>query len=151
MVGSTYISNPEAWKDFYHKMTTGTLKTDKYKGHQVGGGISGMYSNKPYMIPIRLHTAENKSKETVKEITPTAADEARAQSEFNDAVKNDAPRVPIKGKKRKRKVSSKKTTKRETSQKKKKAVKRKQTKKGQKRKSTSDSNNIFKKLKYGIS
>lgn len=150
MVGSTYISDPRVWGTFYHNMLNGKFKPEKSKNRQVGGGIGGMYSNKPLMVPVKTRVDDSeKTKQTVKEVTPTAAIEERAKSEFKDAVKKDAPRVPIKAKKRKRKAIKRKTTKRATSNKRRKVVKKssKGVKKGVKRKSTVAPDSIFKKYK----
>lgn len=54
MVRSAYVSDPRVWKSFYHNMIEGKFKPERYKTRQIGGGISGMYSNKPYMIPVTL-------------------------------------------------------------------------------------------------
>ncbi|KAJ8321129.1 hypothetical protein KUTeg_001324 [Tegillarca granosa] len=121
MVGSTYISDPDTWKTFYHNMINGKFK--RGKSNQVGGGIGGMYSNKPYMIPISQYKSETIQKPLPmigNEVSPIAAIEERAKSEFKDAIKDEAPRVPIKSRKRKRNISPRKTVKQATSKKRKK-------------------------------
>lgn len=121
MVGSTYISDPDTWKTFYHNMINGKFK--RGKSNQVAGGIGGMYSNKPYMIPISQYKSETIQKPLPmigNEVSPIAAIEERAKSEFKDAIKDEAPRVPIKSRKRKRNISPRKTVKQATSKKRKK-------------------------------
>lgn len=56
-----------------------------------------MYSKKPYMIPVNPHvTSEPEQKIVVgKEVTPTAAVEDRARSEFNEAIQDGSPHVSI--------------------------------------------------------
>jgi len=61
MIGSRYVSDPEIWRKFYRNMLNGNFNLEKYSGHQTGGGIAGMYSKKPYMIPVNPHaTLEEK-------------------------------------------------------------------------------------------
>lgn len=97
MVGTTYVSDPRVWKSFYKNMIDGKFNPGYYRGRQSGGGIANMYSKKPYMIPVNPHvTSEPEQKIVVgKEVTPTAAVEDRARSEFNEAIQDGSPHVPI--------------------------------------------------------
>ncbi|OWF44390.1 hypothetical protein KP79_PYT22810 [Mizuhopecten yessoensis] len=78
-------------------MMSGKFDPGRYRGRHAGGGIAGMYSKKPYMIPVNPHaTMENENKIVIgKQVTPTAAVEERAKSEMKEAVKDDAPHVPV--------------------------------------------------------
>ena len=97
MVGTTYVSDPRVWKSFYKNMIDGKFNPGYYRGRQSGCGIANMYSKKPYMIPVNPHvTTEPEQKIVVgKEVTPTAAVEDRARSEFNEAIQDGSPHVPI--------------------------------------------------------
>lgn len=56
----------------------GKLNLRSFKGRQCGGGIAGMYSKKPYLMPVNPHTTEEKTNEIVgKHVTPKAAVEER--------------------------------------------------------------------------
>lgn len=78
------MSDPRIWKTFYQNMMAGKLNLRSFKGRQSGGGIAGMYSKKPYMIPVNPHTTEEKTNEIVgKQITPMAAVEERAKKKIN--------------------------------------------------------------------
>lgn len=46
-------------------MVEGKFNPRTYKGRQFGSGIAGMYSKKPYMIPVNPHTTVEESKEMV--------------------------------------------------------------------------------------
>ncbi|OWF34473.1 hypothetical protein KP79_PYT03496 [Mizuhopecten yessoensis] len=78
-------------------MMRGTFDPGHYRGRQSGRGIAGMYSKKPYMIPVNPHVApENENKIVIgKQVTPTAAVEERAKAEMKEAVKEDTPHVPV--------------------------------------------------------
>ncbi|MEW8548690.1 MAG: hypothetical protein AB2693_34750 [Candidatus Thiodiazotropha sp.] len=78
-------------------MIDGKLNPAYYRGHQSGGGIANMYSKRLYMIPVNLHvTTEAEQKIVVgKEVTPTAAVEDRARSEFKETIQDGAPHVPL--------------------------------------------------------
>jgi len=125
MVGSMYVSDPRIWKSFYKNMIDGKFDPGRYRGRQKGGGgIGGMYSKKPYMIPVDPHVSREHEEEKVvvgKQVTPIAATEERAKSELKDAIKGHAPHVPvkrpIKDRKRKRSLSSRKGVKQTTSKK----------------------------------
>ena len=56
-----------------------------------------MYSKMPYMIPVNPHVTSEPEKKIVvgKEVTSTAAVEDRARSEFNEAIQDGTPHVPI--------------------------------------------------------
>ncbi|KAJ8297848.1 hypothetical protein KUTeg_012800 [Tegillarca granosa] len=122
MVGSTYISDPRVWKSFYQNMIEGTLKYKKRSPRQVGGGIGNMYHHKRHIMPVSPPANDKPEHVIGTEVTPMAAIEERARSEFKDAVKEDAPRVPIKTKKRKIAVSTKGKAKGATSNKKRKSL-----------------------------
>lgn len=97
MVGTTYVSDPRVWKSFYQNMIDGKFNPGYYRGRQSGGGIANMYAKKPYMVPVNPHvTTEPEQKIVVgKEVTPTAAVEDRARSEFKETIQDGAPHVPL--------------------------------------------------------
>ena len=97
MVGTTYVSDPRVWKSFYKNMIDGKFNPSYYRGRQSGGGIANMYSKKPYMIPVNPHVTKEPEQKLVvgKEVTSTAAVEDRARSEFNEAIQDGSPHVPI--------------------------------------------------------
>jgi len=115
-----YVSDPRVWKSFYKNMMDGKFDPHRYRGRQKGGaGIGGLYTKKPYMIPVDPHVTREPEEEKVvvgKQVTPVAAAEERAKSELKDAVKEKVPHVSvkktIKAKKRARSLSSKKSVKR---------------------------------------
>ena len=174
MVGTTYVSDPRVRKSFYQNVIDGKFNPGYYRGRQSGGGIANMYAKKPYMVPVNPHvTTEREQKIVVgKEVSPTAAAEDRARSEFKEAIQDEAPHVPlaIKGSKSKYSFSSQPAAKRSSSlnSRKKKGYKKgpiskreKERKRGnpgskekaQKRKyselkQTEDSDNVF--LKNGV-
>ena len=78
-------------------MIDGKFNPVYYRGRQSSGGIANMYSKKPYMIPVNPHvTSEPEQKIVVgKEVTPRAAVEDRARSEFSEAIQDGSPHVPI--------------------------------------------------------
>ena len=119
MVGTTYVSDPRVWKSFYQNMIDGKFHPGYYRGRQSGGGIANMYTKKPYMVPVNRHvTIEPEQKIVVgKEVSPTAAAEDRARSEFKEAIQDGAPHVPlaIKGSKSKHSFSSQPAAKRSSS------------------------------------
>lgn len=64
MSGFTNMSDPRIRKSIYkYMMTAGKLNLCSFKGRQSGGGIAGMYSKKPFMIPVSPHTTEEKTNE----------------------------------------------------------------------------------------
>ena len=144
MMGSTYVSDPRVWKSFYRNMMDGQFRPGKYRGRQTGGGIGGMFSKKPYMIPVtpNLTSTEYPDKKVVgKHVTPMAAVEERAKSELNDAIKDKIPHVSektIKVGKRQERIKPKSAVKTTTS----KSVKRKKLEEEEDWEGT-----IFKKLK----
>ena len=97
MVGTTYVSDPVVWKSFYQNMIDGKFNPGYYRGQQSGGGIANMYAKKPYMVPVNPHvTTEPEQKIVVgKEVTPTAAVEDRARSEFKETIQDGAPHVQL--------------------------------------------------------
>jgi hypothetical protein len=117
MMGSTYVSDPRVWKSFYRNMVDGHFRPGKYRGRQTGGGIGGMFSKKPYMIPVNPHLASTESpdkKVVGKHVTPMAAVEERAKSELKNAIKEKIPHVSektIKVDKRQGRIKPKSTVK----------------------------------------
>lgn len=97
MYGSTYVFDPRIWKTFYQNMMAGKLNLRSFKGRQSGGGIAGMYSKKPYMIPVNPHTTEEKTNEIVgKQMTPMAAVEERAKKKkLTEEMRENIPHVPV--------------------------------------------------------
>lgn len=87
MSGFTNMSDPRIRKSIYKYMTAGKLNLCCFNGRQSGGGIAGMYSKKPFMIPVNPHTTEEKTNEihvfsssvVGKQVTPMAAVEERAK------------------------------------------------------------------------
>ena len=97
MPGSMYISDPRTWQSFYKNMLEGNFDPNSYKRRQWGGGrgIAGMYSKRPYMIPVDPHIDAQVPEKIVvgKQVTPTAAVEERAKSELKAAIKEKIPHV----------------------------------------------------------
>jgi hypothetical protein len=117
-MSSLYVSDPRMWKSFYKNILGGQFDPGSYRSRQVGGGVAGMYSKKPYMIPVNPHISKEPDEKVVgKQVTPVAAAEERARSELKTAVKKDLPHVPkgtIKVNGKQKTVSSKKRRKEET-------------------------------------
>jgi hypothetical protein len=78
-------------------MTDGKFNPTKYKKKQSGGGMGGMYSNKPFMIPVNPHVTRDSEKKMVvgNQITPMAAVEERAKSDLKEEIKENVPHVPV--------------------------------------------------------
>jgi hypothetical protein len=77
-------------------MIDGQIRPGKYRGRQTGGGIGGMFSKKPYVIPVNrnLASTESPDKKIVgKHVTPMAAVEERAKAELKDAIKESIPQA----------------------------------------------------------
>lgn len=138
----------------------GKFNPGQYRGRQTGGGgISGMFSKKPYMIPVNPHVTHEKKEEKVvvgQQVTPTAAVEERAKVELKDAIEQNVPHVSVKKtinrRKRKNTVISKAESKRATPKKKSRKNNTYKHKSSTRRKSRSkrhltieDNNNIFSK------
>jgi hypothetical protein len=95
MSGSTYVSDPRIWKQFYKNILEGNFYHQRYKGRQTGGGIAGMYSKKPYMIPVNPHTPVQESKEVMgKRMTPLETGEERAKEDLKEEIRQNVPHVP---------------------------------------------------------
>lgn len=121
-MGSTYVSDPRVWKTFYQNMFEGGFKPSKYRGRQTVGRIGGMFSKKPYMIPVNPHLSRKESIDQVvgKHVTPMAAVEERAKEEMKEAIKEKIPHVSektIKAQKRQPVIKPKPTLKKKTPQK----------------------------------
>ena len=121
-MGSTYVSDHRVWKTFYQNMFEGGFKPSKYRGRQTGGGIGGMFSKKPYMIPVNPHLSRKEPADQVvgKHVTPMAAVEERAKEEMKEAIKEKIPHVSektIKTQKRQPVIKPKPTLKKKTPQK----------------------------------
>ncbi|XP_061188729.1 uncharacterized protein F54H12.2-like [Saccostrea echinata] len=77
-------------------MLDGKFNPRNYKGRQSGSGIAGMYSKKPYMIPVNPHITVEEPKEIVgKQVTPIAAAEERAKGELKEEMRENIPHVPV--------------------------------------------------------
>lgn len=86
MSGFTNMSDPRIRKSIYKYMTAGKLNLCSFKGRQSGGGIAGMYSKKPFKIPVNPHTTKEKTNEihvfssrqvVGKQVTPMAVERAK--------------------------------------------------------------------------
>jgi hypothetical protein len=78
-----YVSDQRIWKLFYKNMLEGKFYPQRCKGRQNGGGIAGMYSKKPYMIPVNPQIPVQESKEVMgKRVTPLEAVEERAKKDL---------------------------------------------------------------------
>lgn len=96
MSGSTYVSDPRVWKTFYKNMLDGKFNPDGFRKKQVGSGIAGMYSKKPYMIPVNPNLSEEEPKEVIgKQVSPMTAVEDRAKSELKEEMRDNVPHVPL--------------------------------------------------------
>ena len=155
-MGTTYVSDPRTWKSFYKNMLDGSFHPGRYRGRQSGGGVAGMYSKKPYMIPVNPHVndTEEAKRLTGNTVTPVAAVEQRAKSEMKEMIEDRQPHVPVKRRRRIKKrrkyknVISKKTRKASTPKKKAaysvRSRKTKKTRKVRKRKRPAvEDDNIF--------
>ena len=116
-MGSTYVSDPRMWKSFYKNMMDGAFHPGHHRGRQTGGGVAGMYSKKPYMIPVNPHVTKEPEEKIVvgRQVTPMTAVEDRAKSEMKKVLEDDQPHVPVKrrkGMKRVRPIKSRKVVKR---------------------------------------
>lgn len=96
MSGPTYVSDPRIWKTFYKNMVDGNFNPRSYKGRQSGSGIAGIYSRKPYMIPVNAHTTVEEPKEIFgKQVTPMVAVEERAKKDLKEEMRDNVPHVPV--------------------------------------------------------
>lgn len=96
MSGPTYVSDPRIWKTFYKNMVDGNFNPRSYKGRQSGSGIAGMYSKKPYMIPVNPHITVEEPKEIFgKQVTPMVAVEERAKEDLKEEMRDNVPHVPV--------------------------------------------------------
>lgn len=96
MSGPTYVSDPRIWKTFYKNMVDGNFNPRSYKGRQSGSGIAGMYSKKPYMIPVNPHITVEEPKEIFsKQVTPMVAVEERAKEDLKEEMRYNVPHVPV--------------------------------------------------------
>lgn len=70
----------QEYRNVLPKYDGGKIDIRSFKGRQSGSGIAGMYSKKPYMIPVNPHITVEESKEIFgKQVTPMAAVEERAK------------------------------------------------------------------------
>ena len=98
MLGSMYVSDPTVWRSFYENMIEGKFNPGQYRGRQRGGGgIAGMYSKKPYMIPVNPHATQEPEEKVIvgKQVSPVTAVEERAKSDIKDAIQDNKPHIPI--------------------------------------------------------
>lgn len=96
MSGPTYVSDPRIWKTFYKNMVDGNFNPRSYKGRQSGSGIAGMYSKKPYTIPVNPHITVEEPKEIFgKQVTPMVAVEERAKEDLKEEMRDNVPHVPV--------------------------------------------------------
>ena len=98
MLGSMYVFDPAVWRSFYENMIEGKFNPGRYRGRQIGGGgIAGMYSKKPYMIPLNPHVTKKPVEKVVvgKQVSNVTAVEERAKSDLKDAIDDKKPHVPI--------------------------------------------------------
>ena len=85
-----YVSDPDVWRTFYKNMLAGKFNPTQYRGHQIGGGgIAGMYTKKPCMIPVNPHIT------TEPEESPVIAVEERAKSDLKESIQDKKPHVPV--------------------------------------------------------
>jgi hypothetical protein len=78
----------------YKNIFEGKFNPQNYKGRQSGGGIAGMYSKKPYMIPVNPHIPVKESKEVIcKRVTPMEAVEERAKENLREKIRQNVPHV----------------------------------------------------------
>ena len=93
-----YVSDPTVWRSFYENMIEGKFNPGQYRGRQRGGGgIAGMYANKPYMIPVNPHATQEPEEKVIvgKQVSPVTAVEERANSDLKDAIQDNKPHIPI--------------------------------------------------------
>ena len=116
MLGSTYISNPDVWRQFYNDMEEGNVASSRHR-KQMGRGIGGMYRYKPYMIPVRPYVKTEERKEIIgRQVTPLAADIERAKVEFKTSVDENVPHVPLESPIKEKVIKSKVSLKRQVKQ-----------------------------------
>lgn len=109
MNSQTYVSDPNLWETFYKNMAKNTFNPYKYrknqKKDQIGRGLNGRY-RRSYMIPVNSNTVkEEPNPINTTLVTPVAAAEERAVSEYKDEKKKKEPRVKLV--KRIKKITSK--------------------------------------------
>jgi hypothetical protein len=76
-------------------MLEGIFKPQSFKGRQSVGGIAGMYTKKPYMIPVNPYTTIEESIEVQgKSVTPMAPVEERAKGDLNEEIRQNVPHIP---------------------------------------------------------
>lgn len=77
-------------------MVDGNFNPRSYKGRQPGNGIAGMYSKKPYTIPVNPHITVEEPKEIFgKQVTPMVAVEERAKEDLKEEMRDNVPHVPV--------------------------------------------------------
>lgn len=136
MNSRTYVSDPSLWETFYKNMADRKFSPYKYKKtknnrKQIGRGrLHGRYRGS-YLIPVNRHAVKEDDKVHTDLVTPVAAAEERALSEYKEEKEHNEPRVKlnkrIKKTKKTKNVIKKKVGKRSTS--KKKSSKKKSNKK----------------------
>ena len=86
-----YVSHPKLWSNVYGQYTE--KKVHKRKRKQGGKGLRGNRNKMTYIIPPRPQTEERK--QGVQLVSPVAAIEERAKSEYKTEKKEKAPRVKL--------------------------------------------------------
>lgn len=92
MAGPTYISNPALWPAQFHNTDEGEnfIPMIRRKS-QRGGGI--LNRRRAYMISVR---APSLPKPDIQQVSPVAAEQERAMSEFNESMRNNELHMPLK-------------------------------------------------------
>jgi hypothetical protein len=59
--------------------------------------MGGMYSNKPFMIPVNPHVTRDSENKLVvgNQVTPMAAVEERAKSDLKEEIKENVPHIRV--------------------------------------------------------
>lgn len=91
MAGPTYISNPALWVQFHNTDEGENFIPMIRRKSQRGGGI--LKRTRAYMISVR---APSLPKPDIQQVSPVAAEQERAMSEFNESMHNNELHMPLK-------------------------------------------------------
>ena len=100
MNSRTYVSDPSLWETFYKNMADRKFSPYKYKKtknnrKQIGRGrLHGRYRGS-YLIPVNRHAVKEDDKVHTDLVTPVAAAEERALSEYKEEKEHNEPRVKL--------------------------------------------------------
>ena len=95
MNSQTYVSDPSLWDTFYKNIANkkfNPYKLRKNKIRQIGRGLHGQFKGS-YIITVNPSVVKEEGKKTIPTtlVTPVAAAEEKALSEYKEEKKNQKP------------------------------------------------------------